>query len=266
MTFQSLFPRPLTLLLALTLLTPSLATTCYTQTGNSKSWTPCNSTTNTGACCDIAGGDVCSTSGLCYSQSIPGFIYQAGCTDSNWGSSCPDFCPEKTDGPWNVHQCNDLPEPGTWCCRLPGADDCCTNATQVFTTDIGALMIATAKAVVSVSSSTSTVTSAATTTGGVSGQGASCSKEKSDTAPFAAVGAALGVALLASLGVLFWRERTRPRAEKGKVLQLELDGNEKRAYQTQTQILPVEADGQKKAYVYELQGGRPRDLEYSGER
>lgn len=72
------------------------STQCYSQTGSPTGSIVCNSTANTGACCNIDNGDICTTSGLCLRQdSIPGFLYQDDCTDSNWGSTCPDFCPGK---------------------------------------------------------------------------------------------------------------------------------------------------------------------------
>jgi hypothetical protein len=74
---------------------------------------------------------------------------------------------------------------------------------------------------------------------------ASCSnsaeKQKTNTVLVAMVGASLGVALLLSLGALFWREKTRARAERGVALELDWQGSEKVFSQTQQlQVLPVE--------------------------
>jgi hypothetical protein len=213
--------------------------TCYNQAGSPQGSNvqPCNSTTNTGACCNVAGGDIRTESGLCMRQGeIPGFLYQDACTDSQWGSECPNFCPsmysdmrsdpyptdkmlEKQNGPWVVLQCSDDPAPGSWCCTEPGENawlenifhwlifwnsggsNCCSDSSQVFTTNVGALIIPT---------STMSATVATTTGTSAPSTALDCPKDKSATIG-GSIGGALGAALLATLGLLFWRERTRPK-------------------------------------------------------
>ncbi|KAH6663010.1 hypothetical protein B0J14DRAFT_662376 [Halenospora varia] len=88
---------------------------CYDQSGGElpSSFQPCNSPINPGACCnDITGGrgDLCTSAGLCLRQAVaPGFLYQDGCTDKEWGSGCPNFCPGNSDVPMLLQQCNDKP-------------------------------------------------------------------------------------------------------------------------------------------------------------
>lgn len=105
-----------------------------------------------------------------------------------------------------VQSCSDTGT-GTWCCRAEGEASCCSNA---FETDVGVLLLPTVTISVS-----GTVTAASI---GSNSPSATCSssvcpqpgKDKSGVVG-GAVGAVLGVALLASLGMLAWRERTRPK-------------------------------------------------------
>lgn len=87
------------LLIQVCLLFPSLvyAQACYSQLGMLRPGDRvCNSTTNSGACCNVPNGDVFTTSGLCLRQDAsPGFLYQDSCADAKWGDSCPNYCSGK---------------------------------------------------------------------------------------------------------------------------------------------------------------------------
>jgi len=119
-----------------------------------------------------------------------------------------------------LQTCNDTE--GTWCCREPGASDCCSNS---FSANIGVLLretqsiIAVTATTVIPSSVVQTVTMTTTqavtvtTTQTSDATGAACPND-STTIVGASVGASLGVALLASLIMLFWREKTRPTGEQ----------------------------------------------------
>jgi hypothetical protein len=85
--------------------TSTSTATCYSQTGTPQgsNMIPCNSTANTGACCNVGGGDICTSAGLCLWQGdVPGFFYQDSCTDSTWGPTCPQFCGNSTGTCSNV--------------------------------------------------------------------------------------------------------------------------------------------------------------------
>lgn len=128
----------------------------------------------------------------------------------------------KRDGGWGLIQCNDSPEPGTWCCQVPYSNsDCCANTTAIITTNVGVLMMATvtisasSKATSAPSAKTVTITkgsgtaAAATSTSSSLSASETCPKNNT-VAVGAGVGASLGIALLASLALLGWREKTRP--------------------------------------------------------
>jgi hypothetical protein len=111
-----------------------------------------------------------------------------------------------------LQTCNDTQ--GTWCCREPGASDCCGNS---FSANIGVLLRET-QSITTVTASTATPsgivqTVTVTTTQTSDATWVACPKD-STTVVGASVGASLGVALLASLMVLFWREKTRPAREQ----------------------------------------------------
>jgi hypothetical protein len=70
--------------------------TCYWPNGENSGYQQCSS--NGGACCyytDDAHHDPCFSNGLCQSMFF-GYIYRGACTDSNWGSSCPNVCTNGT--------------------------------------------------------------------------------------------------------------------------------------------------------------------------
>jgi hypothetical protein len=103
---------------------------------------------------------------------------------------------------------------GTWCCREPGASDCCSNS---FLANVGVLLRET-QSITTVNTATATPsgivqTVTVTTTQTSDATGAACPND-STTVIGASVGASLGVILLASLMVLFWREKTRPPGER----------------------------------------------------
>lgn len=196
--------------------------------------------------------DICMSSGLCYAQdgNHRGFIFSNGCTDqTGTASKCPHFCPDGSSQSslspralqvidscglflattawgggskvpvWNVLQCS----PGIYCCRAATDDtNCCSNTTALITTDIGTLLA-------SATTDTASTTGAATVTGatvtGTSSVTAGITQSATDTAAVAecpkdnsavvggAVGGALGLALLASLGALgFMIKRWKDRA------------------------------------------------------
>lgn len=129
---------------------------------------------------------------------------------------------EKRDGGWGIIQCNDSPEPGTWCCRVPYSGvDCCANATNIITTNVGVVMMATATISTTSAASAKTVTVTTGASGAaVAASSTSSSLSSNETCPKnntvavgAGVGASLGIALLASLAVLGWRENTRPKVQ-----------------------------------------------------
>jgi len=105
---------------------------------------------------------------------------------------------------------------------------------------------------------TTTATITASPTGSNGAQPSTCPKD-STVAVGAGVGASLGVAFLASLGILFWRERTRPKASNDAASQeflnsnpLLIDGKSARVGQ-----LPHYHQNQNQAQVHELQVSSP---------
>lgn len=104
-----------------------------------------------------------------------------------------------------VQSCTDKGT-GTWCCRGEGEASCCNEA---FETDVGVLLLPT----VTMSASQTTATTSLASNSPSLTCSSSCPQPTKDnsTVVGGAVGGVLGAALLASLGTLAWRERTRPK-------------------------------------------------------
>ncbi|RJE18531.1 hypothetical protein PHISCL_09135 [Aspergillus sclerotialis] len=190
------------------------------QSQNSN-WQPCNSTDNPNACCSIGTGDICTTAGLCLRQDTyaNGWWYQDGCTNQDW-DGCPNMCPGTLDDAWELVACDSQNTPGVWCCREPGnTDNCCTNQSAVTTTNIGKVVLPTVTisgtATGTVPPATGILVTVTSTPTSGSGSDSSACSNNSVVAVGAGTGVSLGVMLLASIAVLIWREKTRPKIQEG---------------------------------------------------
>ena len=209
----------------------------------SNDFIPCNASAPVSACCasQKVGGDVCLDGGLCLAASgvYKGFIYANGCTDpTGRDSACPRICPDRkcqsnnTTGAstntikefsdfWgntkpdsiNLLQCN----PGVWCCRnVKDSSSCCDDKrAQVRWNLAGDNFFLPGLLAGNTLVSTNT-------TGGngtVALPSPTCPSErasgKSATTIGAAVGATLGVALLAALCAIVWLWRKLQAASTG---------------------------------------------------
>lgn len=132
---------------------------------------------------------------------------------------------------WVMQQCSEQTKPGTWCCKRPNdSADCCSNSSAVFNANIGRMLLPTTTTTVTVSASASG--SAISSASSLAPTAAGCATSSSTSLPvtcahntpkqrtmIAGIGISLGLTLLFSWIVLFWRETTRPRANASATVQ-----------------------------------------------
>lgn len=181
---------------------------------------PCNPDTEESPCCltDVVSlqnktADGCLDTGLCFADD--GLIYEGSCTDPNWHDPCPHLCPDSSTKfentsaipdwklgqrvtYWEIIVCSS----NTICCRAANGlyDYCSDTANQITSATLG-MTLATKVAAANGTTSTSIGTSPANKTSAAAATHTQCSQPHTATVG-TAVGAPLGVALLAALAAL----------------------------------------------------------------
>ncbi|KZF21500.1 hypothetical protein L228DRAFT_239473 [Xylona heveae TC161] len=177
--------------------------TCYYPSGDvAHRDMPCDPSARQSSCCGPL--DICLGNGLCYDQSSDGLISRGSCTDQTWNDgSCSHYCAD--DAP-NEGCAVVVCAHNEWCC---GAG-CCSNGTaSTFSVAVGTVIgrptdLANPSSTLPVTVTT-TATNAVTIT--ASPSNSSHTSDSRDIAIGAGVGVPLGLALLAAVGLLFYRER-----------------------------------------------------------